>query len=299
VLIGYLLVVIWRGESEGGYHPRYYLVFSLPFLVILGAFAGRLFQAQKLMSGWAIPCLRDPWHILLTLIAYCGLPLIGMALLAPTVARNTPVRIIIFLLTAAWIPVVELAVIAQLNVTNVTWYYGFICMVGFAGLAAVCLVSLCERHRRLATFLGLVTVLYYSGFLVAYYTTMHGDRPRWQDAVAFLRQQANVSPTNTTPEVFAGVPGVVAFYLGVDPAQTMGHPRVQELPEHPPEHGATAERWYIVEARLLTSEYTSWFAERCTLESRFEARTGSVDRSLLVYRCGPRSPGSASQAPMP
>jgi hypothetical protein len=293
-----LFVAICRGESEGGYNRKHYLVFGVPFFVILGVFAGRIFQAQQLMSGWTLTVQRDPWHLLLTAILYVGVPVVGLGLLAPAVVRKVPMRTLIFLLIASVVPVLELAVIAQLNVTNVAWYYGLVSLVGFAGLAAVCLVSLYERRRHLtAALLGSATVLYYTCFLVAYYTTMHGDRPRWEEASNFLRQAASVTATNQTPEIFAGIPGIIAYYLGVDPAQTMGQSRVRRMPPKPPARELDQERWYIFEGRFLSDEYAAWFAACCTLEGRFEARTGPVDRSVLVYRYRPRSTVSSLHYP--
>lgn len=292
VYIAYLGMAICRGESEGGYDRNHYLVFGLPFVVILAVFAGRIVQMQSLMSGWAVTTSqRNPLHLLLTVTLYFGVPVIGLGLLAPLVARKTPNRIVLFLLLTGVLPVLELAVIAQLNVTNVAWYYGFVSLVGFAGLAAICLVALYERRRRLTpALLGSATVLYYSCFLVAYYTTMHGDRPRWEEASHFLRRAANVTLGNDTPQVFAEVPGIVAYYLGVDPSQTMVQSRIQRLPDDVPTEELPSETWYVLEARFVTGDYADWFAERGTLESHFEARTGPVDRSVVVYRCRPRSP---------
>lgn len=299
VYVGYLALVLCRRESGGGYDRKHYLLFGLPLLMILGVFAGRFLQAQRMLSGWGTyAAAQDPVHILVTVVAYFGVPVICLGFAAPFVALQVPKRVMLFLLTASGLPMLELAVIARLNLTSVAWYYAFFSLLTFIALAAVCLVSLYQRHRLTSALLGSATVLYYACFLVAYYTTMHGDRPRWQEATAFLRQEAGVTAAKDAPEVFATVPGVVAHYLGVDPAQTMGHPRVQGLTEHPPAHEVVGERWYVVEARCLSSEYISWFGDRCTLERRFDAHTGPVDRSVRVYHCAPRSLVSGWQRPV-
>jgi 4-amino-4-deoxy-L-arabinose transferase-like glycosyltransferase len=288
VYVAYLALVLWRRDSEGAYGLRSYLVFGLPFLTMLGMLAERFLQAQRVLSGLGYPSARDPLHLLLTVLAYFGVPVIGLGLLAPVVARQVPKRILHFLLIAGTLPILELIVIAQLNLLHVAWYYVFISLVALAVLAAICLVSLYQSDRRLASaLLGSAAVLYYAVFLVGYYTTMHGDRPRWQEATAFLRQQANVTATQEEPAVFATVPTIIAYYLGVGPAQTMEHPRVHALPESPPVLDVHAEQWYLVEAGQVSGEYASWFAAHCTLVKQFEAQTGPVDRSVLVYYCPP------------
>jgi len=287
VYIAYLGLILCRRQS-GGYRLKHYLLFGLPFLIILAVLSARILQAKQLVSGFQFyPEALDPVRFLITVVAYFGVPLIVLGLLAPAVAQRAPKRLLLFLFLVSGLPLLELAVMAELKLMGVAWNYALVSLFGFSGLAALCLVSLYERQRRLASvLLGSATVLYYACFLAAYYTTMHGDRPRWQEATAFLRQQANVTATSDAPRVFASLPGVVAYYLGVDPALIMGHPRVQHLPPHPVTPELGTEHWYVVDTHI-PQVYASWFATHCTLEKRFEAQTGPIDRSVLVYRCAP------------
>ena len=229
--------MIWRGESEGGYSLKGYLIFGLPLLAMLGFFVGRIMQVQGIQAEFMIPSARDPWHILVTVLAYFRVPVVGLGLLAPVVARRVPRRLAIFFVAASVIPILGLVVIALLDVINATWY-GFFALTGFVILAASGLVSLYQRGHRWGTVvLAAATGLYYMVFLVGYHTIMYGDRPRWAEAAAFLQQTDDVQVKGKEPpEMYATVPGVLAFYLGVDPAQTI-----------------------------------------------FVARTGPVDRSVLVY----------------
>jgi hypothetical protein len=91
------------------------------------------------------------------------------------------------------------------------------------------------------------------------------------------------SPTAEDTVIYASVPGVVAYYLGVSPGETMGHPLVRSVPMSPPTTIPESDEWYVVEAGLITAEYAAWFAARCELKGCFEARTGPKDRSVLVY----------------
>jgi hypothetical protein len=288
VFVAYLLLMMATGQTSAGYRWRNYLVFGLGLVTVLVLFAWRIVQMRQMLAGMTIPSARDPVHVGLTVVAYFGVPLIGLALLAPWLARQISRRVMLFLVITSFIPILELLVIAQMNVINVTWYYAFFALVGCALLAGAALVGLWDRGWRIAaTVLGGMSLLYYATFLGAYYTTWHGDRPRWDEAAHYVREQANVEPgRDNNPEVFASVPGVVAFYLGADPRQPETYKVVQMVPPHPADIDTLTpgERWYVVEAKLISPEYRDWFVENCELEARFVSLTGPIDRSVLVYR---------------
>ena len=52
VLIGYLVLMVCRRESEGGYGLKGYLLFGLPFLAICGLFAGKIIQVQGIQANF-------------------------------------------------------------------------------------------------------------------------------------------------------------------------------------------------------------------------------------------------------
>ncbi len=85
------------------------------------------------------------------------------------------------------------------------------------------------------------------------------------------------------PAIFAMVSGVVAYYLGVEPAQTMGNSLVSNLPSQPPSQETAIDQWYLVKASRISEAYAAWFATHCELKKTFEAHTGPVDRSIRVY----------------
>lgn len=298
VFVGYLAVVgIWLRPKEGAYRWQGYLVFGLTLAAILLLFARRLMGHRAMVGTMLVPSARDPIHVLITVVAYYGLPVIALAAIGALAARQAPLRLRLFLAALSAIPVMELCVIAPLNVINVTWYYGFIALGGLVMLAGLGLVALYEQWSRgTAWALGAVTVAYYGAFLFGYYTTMHGDRPRWAEAAAYLRETARIDATSQdNPAIFATVPGVVAFYLGVNPAETMGHPLVQPLPEQPPPEGDARQRWYVVEAKVVPPVYRAWFEAQCELKAQFKARTGPQDRSVLVYSCSSRGAAGGSR----
>ena len=75
---------------------------------------------------------------------------------------------------------------------------------------------------------------------------MRGDRPRWRDASAWLADAAGVKDgVNDGPQIFANVPGVVAYYLGVPAAETMGHPLVKPPPQAPVAVHGVSRVWRV------------------------------------------------------
>jgi hypothetical protein len=286
VFVGYLILMAWRRETAGAYGLKGYLIFGLPLLAILAAFAIYLVEMQRMLGGMVIPSARNPIHVFVTVAAYFGLPLLGLGLLTPFVPpRTVPPRILLFFLIAGVVPVLELLVISGLKIINVTWYYALFALPAFAVLAAFTLLGLYERGwRRLAVGSGAAAALSSAVLLAGYYTTMHGDRPRWNEAAQVVKLSADIQINGShNPAIFATVPGVVAYYLGIEADQTMGHPLVQLLPEQLPEQEVLGERWYLVEAGHVSREYESWLERNCDVVARFEARTGPVDRTVSVY----------------
>jgi hypothetical protein len=294
VFVGFLLLMILTRETAAGYRLRNYLLFGLSLAVILAFFGWQIAELRNMIGGWPIPSARDPVHVGLTMVAYFGVPLLGLTLLAPWVGGQLPHRVLLFLLTASFVPVLELLVIAQLNVVNVTWYYAFIALVGFALLAGTVLDGLWERGRRgTAAILGGASLVFYAAFLGFYFTSWHGDRPRWDEAAQYLQQATGIKPGERDgTEVFASVPGVVAFYVGADPSRPETYKVVQSVPSQPIEPQGRVGTWYVVEAKLISPEYKTWFTENCELKARFDSKTGPIDRTVLVYRTyeRPRSP---------
>jgi predicted membrane-bound mannosyltransferase len=296
VFVGYLLIASWWPRDEHRYRLSEYAAFAVPLLLIMAAFAKSMFDAKALLSGMSLPSSRDPLHVLVTLAAYCGPPALALAAIAPLAARQVPRRTLLFLACCAWVPLAELAVIAQLNVVNVAWYYAIIVLFGAVALAGVALASLLEGGRgKTAVALAVISVACAAVSLGAYYTTMYGDRPRWREAAEYVLHAAQVDPSaQTNPQVFANVPGVVAFYLGVSPDRTMGCSLVRMLPDEPPRGRPAGEEWYVIEAGHGTPQFRNWLDSACSREASFAARTGPRDRTITVYRY-PGSLGATAQ----
>jgi hypothetical protein len=285
-LVGYLIVAGLRGGRAEGYDLRGYLAFGAPLVVTLALFASRLLQMRDMLGGFTIASARDPVHVLLTVVAYFGVPLVGLGLLSPFLApAGVPRRILLFFLAVSFVPVLELLVIARLNLINVTWYYALFALAGFAVLSSFSLLGLAGRGRwGLAVLVGTLGVGYYSFFLVGYYTSMYGDRPRWEEAAQFLSSHAGIRPDrDDNPELYATVPGVVQFYLLGLRQDEPGVYGVRRMPARPPEAMPTAEQWYVVEVGHPTKDNQEWLTRNCTECARFEARTGLRDRSLVIY----------------
>jgi hypothetical protein len=284
-LVGYLMVTAWRRETGGAYGLTGYLVFGVPLAVILALFAVRLVQMQEMLGGYTILSARDPAHVLVTVVAYFGPPLVALALLSPVLAPSSvPRRVLLFLLAISFIPVLELPVIAKLNIINVTWYYALFALMGVAVLASLSLLGLAARgYGRLAVLGGALTVVCSAALLGGYYTSMHGDRPRWEEAAHYLSTEAGIRPDREdNPEVYSTVPGVVHFYLLGPRDPDTDQFEVQMLPDKPPE-GTAPEQWYVIEVGHASQEYEEWLAHNCTERARFESRTGPRDRTVVIY----------------
>jgi 4-amino-4-deoxy-L-arabinose transferase-like glycosyltransferase len=271
----------------------YCLSYACGLLVVGVLFAWKLHEAQAMLSGvgGGLPSARNPLHVLMTVVAYFGLPLVMLGVVSPWFApRDVPRRLVWFVYVVAVVPVLELPVIAKLNVINVTWYYALISLSAFAIAAAFTCVGLYQRGWRRAVVVSIgCSAVYFAIHLVAYNTTMFGDRPRWEEATIYLRQAAAIhvnKPDN--PAVFASVPGVVAFYLGVDPGQTKPDSLVQMVPAAPSQSAPSRSQWYVVEAGHISDEYQAWLDKECALKAAFEAHTGPRDRTVRVYEYQPK-----------
>jgi 4-amino-4-deoxy-L-arabinose transferase-like glycosyltransferase len=285
VFVGYLLLAAWWPRDERRYRAADYAVFGIPLFLLLVAFAKSMVDAKAFLSTMTSASARDPLHVMITLVAYCGLPAMALAALAPVTATQRG-RAFLLLTCCAWVPVAELAVIAQLNLVNVSWYYAIIVLFGMTALAGMALASLADRgYRRTRATLACLSLAYAIVHLGAYYTAMHGDRPRWRDAADYVRRTAQIdAEAKANPQVFANVPGVVAFYLGVAPEKTMVSGLVRTLPDEPPTGLSTGDQWYVIEAGHGTPTFRAWLDEACSQEARFGACTGPRDRTVTVYR---------------
>ena len=287
VFIAYLLLAPWLTPARG-YGIRSHLWFALPMAAVLLVFGARIHASQGMMGGWVLPSARDPLHVLTTMVAYFGVPLLVVGTLAGLRSRaTTPVRLL--LMCVAFVTVAELVTIATLNLINVTWYYGLVALVGFALLAADWIVELYERNRRaVAVAIVVSSVAYSVVWLALYFTVAAGDRPRWKEASDYVAR-ASTNSSVRTAQVFATAPNVVAYYLGSPDGGRDGDLVVHHPGTSPDavQHGA--EEWYLMPAFEITPAYAQYFRARCRFETEFRANTGPRDRSVKVYHCGTES----------
>ena len=225
-------------------------------------------------------------HLLGRFIAYTGLPAVALMLLAPVLARRATAPFVFFLLLAT-IPVGAVLVMRFTGLWDVAWYHAFISVIGVAAMAGYGWESLSERAPQwLLAGTGVGVVGASLALVVAYFTTAYGDRPRWREATACL--SPTIGATTTGVDVFSPVPGVIAFYLGVPPGQTMGHPLVQRANWAAASGPLARETWFVLESRLVPARSRRWLQDTCELRGTFPAWMVIRDRSVLVYRCLPR-----------
>lgn len=121
VFVGYLILTALRGERGGGYKPRWYLLYGLALAAVGVVFSWRMILLQREMIGdWPVASQRDPGHVGTTIAAYFGLPLLGLGLLSPWLARNLSRRTLMLFLVTGFVPVLELLTLAAMNFVNVT-----------------------------------------------------------------------------------------------------------------------------------------------------------------------------------
>lgn len=298
VYVAYLFFMICGRQSGGAYIRRGYLFFGILHGIVLGLMALQFNRFHAILRSMADKSLQDPIHLFITVAAYFGAPILVLGLLAPLVVVNVPKRVALFFTIAGALPVLEVVVIARLNLSNVTWYYIFVALGSFVIAAAITLVSLHQRGFRRSAWGGAAAVFLYSVPLLAgYYTSGHGDRPRWKDACVFLRQENNVAVgSSPKTQIYATVPDVVAYYLGVPPGETMTSTFVKSVPKQPPDADSEGEQWYVVESGHVTAEVESWLESSCSLKANFAAWTGPRDRSVRVYYRGAGAVGPSSSS---
>jgi hypothetical protein len=224
-------------------------------------------------------------YLLYKVVGYFGAPVVLLALAAPFLGRGVvQSRALRFFTCLSFVPVLELAVTSRLAFP--LWYQALVAGVGFAVLAGVTLYSLRQRGHLLAYRTAFCVSIFASlPFLYGYYTSMYGDRPRWNEAVNALRA-AGADGIVSGQAIYSTSPSVVAFYLDPGGVAAGRQPLARMLPRDPPGHSHDAQ-WFVVERDEIPPQYQSWLPERCVLVAAFEASTGPKDRTVRVYRLPP------------
>ncbi len=281
VFASYIIFTLWFQRDRA-----IWSVCCLSTITAIGGFfTWRMLRLQSEMLGdWAISSQRDPIHLSVTIIAYIGVPLLLLGLLSPWLARGLSVRFRVYLLGAAFIPLLELITLASMNFVNVTWYYAFASLAAIAILSGSAIRSTWDScYRRSAITATVLTFGYYAAFLALYYSGSYGDRPRWAEAADYVRTEFGVRPDNPdAPPAFSNVPGPVTFHLGEHPSKCETDRIVGMLPLKLDD--CQSNSVFIVELRSLPPESLEWFNIHCEQVAVFEARTGPADRTVGVYR---------------
>lgn len=287
VLVCYIFLTYCFKESMGRYAVRCYTAYGIYMLLVVGGFGyWRFVGIHNMISGWTVPSARDPIHIILSFNAFFGAPLIVIGMLAPFFVSVIQRRMIVFFVILSFLPLLELVVIAQMDVMDVAWYHVLFSLIGLVVLASVSIKSLYGLNHRfmLYVFAG-GTLIYYLIFAAFYHTTLNGCRPPWREAAAYLQRSAVIDPNGDDgPEIYATAPAVVSYYLGAEPTNQMGYPLVRRVGFQPPEGVPVREQWILIRPNYITDEYARWFERHCILKKRFDSRIGPIDRwSVLVY----------------
>jgi len=282
----YLAMAHFAGRLPASYGWKGWLAFGVPVLLGILAFTPGYLALRQGGATGPPPVFQHPVPLLMRIVAYYGVPMAGLAVLSLGLVRRLPQRIWLLWLCVAVVPNLELLTMGMLSLANVTWNHTFIAMFGCASLAGMTVAALYERGtRKTAVSLALAGFAYYGAFLAIYYTVGHGDRARWQEASAFLKDAAPIDPAaDDNPAIFAIEPGVVAHYLGCPADQTQDRQLVARTPHQAPKEPTGREAWYLVRVHGTPEVLQVWCQRHCDLQATFEAHTGPIDRSVLVYR---------------
>jgi hypothetical protein len=279
VLIAYEAWLAWRSKSR--WHLAALAILVVPAVLALVVLRVEVYGTIDAGDSWRLALARDPLHVSTTGAFYFGAPALALAIIGAWREFPRPRHDETWLFgLLAVVPIAAQLGLTMLDTINVTYYYGLIAFAGLAVLAgygAEAMLTWRPVVRRAAI---AAAVVYYVVVLVAYYGPSYGDRPRWRDAAGYIAAHRGPDPE----PVYATVPGVIAFYLGVPPDQTMGHPQVKDWPEVLPEADGAA--WFVAERRLLTPADTLRLTSTCREAAQFASTMLVRDRTVVVYRCG-------------
>ena len=159
--------------------------------------------------------------------------------------------------------------------------HAFVSVIGVVAIAGYAWQSLSERAPAwVAASTGIGVIGASLVVIVSYFTTAHGDRPRWREATA--RLSPAVVAATTDVDVFSQVPGVIAHYLGVPPDQTMGHRLVHRTNGNLASAPVARETWFVLESAPGASRTTPLAAG----ELRAARHVSGVDADTGSHRRG-------------
>lgn len=285
VVVGYVMLVHLFRVSDGLYGWKGCLAVLPAMLLGFGVLLPRFMGLLKDGSMGPNPYVQYPSDFLLRYVGFFGIPMFALALAAPLFSRQFGRRTFFIFFSLGVIPMLEILVIGRLKLSITAWYHALVSIYGFAALASMTLVGAYRAgFHKSVVFAGLSSAAYYGAFLGLYYTGMHGDRPRWQEGIAFIQQAAAIDSQSTANvRIYATIPEIVHFYLGVSPGLTKESRIARFIPAErgpdPPER----DEWYIVKASHVPPDLADWLASHCLLLARYDAHTVWIDRSVLVY----------------
>jgi dolichyl-phosphate-mannose-protein mannosyltransferase len=288
VFVAHIGLSLALKERGNGYSWKGYVTFAAPFLVA-SLFLTARYSAFAASLSSLITMSHDEQTLSLYLaykiVGYFGAPAVALSVAAPFVAADVvPRRVLRFFVCLALIPILELLAIGLLGLAFPLWYQALIAGVGTSVLAGITLYALRERGRRMAYRLALSgAVLGSLPLFVGYYTLMHGDRPRWKEAVHQLEDALErQGPAAAKRIIYSTNPQVIEFYLGSSPIGRSVLP-VRPMPRVLPDI-RQADLWFVLEHDETLPEHLPFLSRECILVAQFAARTGPKDRTVAIYQ---------------
>jgi hypothetical protein len=283
----YVVAVAWTlaGRRIEGRVP-WAAILTAVAVVALGSVA--LATLLKLHDQFGYQSSGRGSLLLLQFLGYAGLPAVALMLVGLAIGRQASTAFVCFALLSI-VPVLELMILQRTHLWSVAWYHGLIAVIGVAAMGGYGWKALADRlPRRALVGTGVGGVGASLALVVVYFAVAHGDRPRWKEAAAVLRDHG-VTAATTAVDVRSDAPGVIAYYLGVPPGETMGHQLVRRPPWTRKSGDAIGESWFVVEQRLVPSTWRQRLDRSCESRGVFPGALIVRDRTVLVYHCSSKA----------
>jgi len=286
-LIAYPLIARWMGGArDGRFAWRRIFLFAAALALPVIAAIGRLLSFSERFVDLPRHYGDSPFVLLAGLGYHLGLPLV-IAILAGVwsgrAQRDRERRRFTLFLGVAGLGPVFVAALSTFKIIA-TNYYVFFALPFFLLLAGLALSE--SRERRYFNLLaGLLLAAVSVQRLALYYTSQHGDRIRWREAVAYIQRERLPGD-----RIISSGSEAVSYYLGETPALLNSTDRQTMIQwELKPEwRQPTGRTWYLVNDELMAQldrdgAFRRFLSEECDARKELPAWTGPKNRTARVY----------------
>ena len=282
------LIPVCGCTRPSGYRYQVLWVFWAPVIGVLPlAFPGITGLIRGVLN---LPQGASPFYVLASLAYYVQLPflILGMFGVALLIYRKNMVGL--YLATLMGVPLLGLLVLSSIRGGSALYVFHTLPFY-FMG-AAVVVSELLKILNGRGAWVGIAVVVALLGAQASqafgYFTYQWGDRPRWEEAVAYV-----ASKKERGDLVASSVAPVLEYYLGSTSMELREPDHTLWLSKRDGKIEQLSGRlWLLLRGDLIGSKQggvysQEWLTAHCELSRLFEAWTAAKNRSVLVYRCVP------------